>query len=146
LIQEADGDTLFLDEVGDMPPPLQARLLSVLDERELLPVGATKAVRVGVRVVAATHADLLARVREGRFRDGWPRQRDRPAGTARRRAGRVVARGPAAAVPARRALESDPGGAPARPVAHDGLPAHEALGPAGAREVPAWISRECRTG
>jgi hypothetical protein len=103
LIQEADGDTLFLDEVGDMPLPLQARLLSVLDERELLPVGATKA-------------------------------------------DRVVARGPAAAVPARRALESDPDGAPARPVAHDGLPGHEALGPAGAREVPAWISRECRAG
>jgi transcriptional regulator of acetoin/glycerol metabolism len=69
LIQEADGGTLFLDEIGDMPLPLQARLLRVLAERELLPVGATRAVRVDVRVIAATHADLRQRVRDGAFRD-----------------------------------------------------------------------------
>ncbi len=69
LIQEADGGTLFLDEIGDMPLALQARLLRVLAEREVLPIGATRAVKVDVRVIAATHADLTARVREGRFRD-----------------------------------------------------------------------------
>jgi transcriptional regulator of acetoin/glycerol metabolism len=69
LIQEADGGTLFLDEIGDMPLALQARLLRVLAEREVLPIGATRAQRVDVRVIAATHADLAQRVRESRFRD-----------------------------------------------------------------------------
>ncbi|MBN8509658.1 MAG: sigma-54-dependent Fis family transcriptional regulator [Burkholderiales bacterium] len=69
LIQEADGGTLFLDEIGDMPLPLQARLLRVLAERELLPIGATRTQKVDVRVIAATHADLRERVREGAFRD-----------------------------------------------------------------------------
>jgi transcriptional regulator of acetoin/glycerol metabolism len=69
LIQEADGGTLFLDEIGDMPRALQARLLRVLAEREVLPVGAIRPVPVNIRVIAATHADLEALVREGRFRD-----------------------------------------------------------------------------
>ena len=69
LIQEADGGTLFLDEIGDMPRPLQARLLRVLSEREVLPVGATRAVGVNIRVVAATHCDLETLVRSGGFRD-----------------------------------------------------------------------------
>jgi transcriptional regulator of acetoin/glycerol metabolism len=69
LIQEADGGTLFLDEIGDMPLALQPRLLRVLAEREVLPIGATRAQKVDVRVIAATHADLSACVREGRFRD-----------------------------------------------------------------------------
>jgi transcriptional regulator of acetoin/glycerol metabolism len=69
LIQEADGGTLFLDEIGDMPLPLQARLLRVLAEREVLPVGATRALKVDVRVISATHADLQAMVAAGRFRD-----------------------------------------------------------------------------
>ena len=69
LVQEADGGTLFLDEIGDMPLALQARLLRVLSEREVLPVGATRAVPVNIRVIAATHAPLEALVREGRFRD-----------------------------------------------------------------------------
>ena len=69
LIDEADGGTLFLDEIGDMPVVLQPRLLRVLAERELLPVGATRAHPIDVRVIAATHADLRERVREGRFRD-----------------------------------------------------------------------------
>jgi transcriptional regulator of acetoin/glycerol metabolism len=69
LIQEADGGTLFLDEIGDMPLALQTRLLRVLAEREVLPIGATRAVHVDVRVVAATHVDLQAHVRAGRFRD-----------------------------------------------------------------------------
>jgi transcriptional regulator with PAS, ATPase and Fis domain len=69
LVQEADGGTLFLDEIGDMPLALQARLLRVLSEREVLPVGATRAVPVNIRVIAATHAPLEALVRQGRFRD-----------------------------------------------------------------------------
>jgi transcriptional regulator of acetoin/glycerol metabolism len=69
LIPEADGGTLFLDEIGDMPLALQARLLRVLSEREVLPVGATRAVPVNVRVIAATHAPLETWVRAGRFRD-----------------------------------------------------------------------------
>ena len=69
LIDEADGGTLFLDEIGDMPLALQARLLRVLAERELLPIGATRAHRIDVRVIAATHADLAQRVRDGAFRD-----------------------------------------------------------------------------
>jgi transcriptional regulator of acetoin/glycerol metabolism len=69
LIPEADGGTLFLDEIGDMPLALQARLLRVLSEREVLPVGATRALPVNVRVIAATHAPLEAWVRAGRFRD-----------------------------------------------------------------------------
>jgi len=68
LVQEADGGTLFLDEIGDMPLALQARLLRVLAEREVLPVGATRPVPVDLRVVAATHCDLEALVRAGRFR------------------------------------------------------------------------------
>jgi len=69
LVQEADGGTLFLDEIGDMPLALQARLLRVLSEREVLPVGATRAVPVNIRVIAATHAPLETLVREGGFRD-----------------------------------------------------------------------------
>jgi transcriptional regulator of acetoin/glycerol metabolism len=69
LIQEADGGTLFLDEIGDMPLPLQARLLRVLAEREVLPVGATRPVSVNLRVVAATHCNLVAAVKAGQFRD-----------------------------------------------------------------------------
>ena len=69
LVQEADGGTLFLDEIGDMTLALQARLLRVLAEREVLPVGATRPVPVNIRVIAATHCNLEALVREGRFRD-----------------------------------------------------------------------------
>ncbi len=69
LIAEAEGGTLFLDEIGDMPLTLQTRLLRVLSEREMLPVGATRPVAINVRVIAATHAALEQRVREGRFRD-----------------------------------------------------------------------------
>jgi len=69
LIQEADGGTLFLDEIGDMALGLQARLLRVLAEREVLPIGATRPVPVNIRVIAATHAPLEALVRAGRFRD-----------------------------------------------------------------------------
>jgi transcriptional regulator of acetoin/glycerol metabolism len=69
LIQEADGGTLFLDEIGDMPLPLQARLLRVLAEREVLPLGATRALPVDIRVISASLHDLESQVRAGRFRD-----------------------------------------------------------------------------
>ena len=68
LVEQADGGTLFLDEIGDMPLGLQARLLRVLSEREVLPVGATRAVSVDIHVISATHRDLAALVAEGRFR------------------------------------------------------------------------------
>ncbi|MDB5308045.1 MAG: sigma-54-dependent Fis family transcriptional regulator [Gemmataceae bacterium] len=64
----ANGGTLFLDEVGDMPPSLQAKLLRVLDNGEVVRIGANDPVKVDVRIVAATNRDLDAAVKEGRFR------------------------------------------------------------------------------
>ena len=69
LILEADGGTLFLDEIGDMPLSSQTRLLRVLAEREVTPIGRSKAVSVDIRVIAATHRDLVDLVKAGRFRD-----------------------------------------------------------------------------
>jgi two-component system nitrogen regulation response regulator GlnG len=66
--EQADGGTLFLDEIGDMPASLQTRLLRVLAEGEFFRVGGRELIRVDVRVIAATHQDLEARVREGAFR------------------------------------------------------------------------------
>ncbi|RKH39762.1 sigma-54-dependent Fis family transcriptional regulator [Corallococcus interemptor] len=68
LFVEADGGTLFLDEIGDMPPELQAKLLRVLQDGEVRAVGADGSRKVDVRILAATHQDLEARVKEGRFR------------------------------------------------------------------------------
>jgi transcriptional regulator with PAS, ATPase and Fis domain len=65
----ADGGTLFLDEIGDISPKLQVDLLRVLQERRFFRVGGTEEISVDVRVIAATHRDLAAEVREGRFRD-----------------------------------------------------------------------------
>jgi DNA-binding NtrC family response regulator len=68
LFLETDGGTMLLDEIGDMPPALQAKLLRVLQEREVHPLGAAEPVPVDVRVVAATHRDLEALIAQGRFR------------------------------------------------------------------------------
>jgi len=67
--EQADRSTLFLDEIGDMPLELQAKLLRVLQEREFQRLGSSENIRVDVRVVAATNADLPERVRQGRFRE-----------------------------------------------------------------------------
>ena len=67
--EQADGGTLFLDEIGDMSPQLQTRLLRVLAEGEFYRVGGQTPVRVDVRVIAATHQDLEARVKQGLFRE-----------------------------------------------------------------------------
>ncbi|HEX5726784.1 MAG TPA: sigma-54 dependent transcriptional regulator [Longimicrobiaceae bacterium] len=68
LFEEGNGGTVFLDEVGDVSPGMQARLLRVLQEREVVRVGTSRPVTVDVRVIAATHQDLEAMVEEGRFR------------------------------------------------------------------------------
>jgi DNA-binding NtrC family response regulator len=68
LVQTAHGGTLFLDEIGDMPLDAQVKLLRVIQEREVLPLGARKAQPVDVRVVSASHQDLEALVEQGRFR------------------------------------------------------------------------------
>ena len=69
LIRHAEGGTLLLDEIGDMPHEAQAKLLRVLQAREVLPLGATTPEPVDVRVVAATHRDLEKLQREGKFRE-----------------------------------------------------------------------------
>jgi DNA-binding NtrC family response regulator len=68
LVRAAHGGTLFLDEIGDMPLDAQAKLLRVLHEKEVLPIGATVAEKVDIRVVCATHRDLEAHVAKGTFR------------------------------------------------------------------------------
>lgn len=68
LFSTASGGTLFLDEIGEMPKGLQVKLLRALQEREVVPVGATSAIKIDVRVIAATNRDLQADVESGVFR------------------------------------------------------------------------------
>ena len=69
LFREADGGTLFLDEIGDMPKSIQVKLLRVLQEMKVRPVGGTKDEPVDVRIISATHANLENAMREGIFRE-----------------------------------------------------------------------------
>jgi two-component system, NtrC family, response regulator HydG len=68
LFRAANGGTLFLDEVGELPLPLQSKLLRAIQQREVRPLGATEALPVDVRIVAATNRELAEEVRESRFR------------------------------------------------------------------------------
>lgn len=69
LFQQADGGTLFLDEIGDMPLALQTRLLRVLAEREVMPLGAETSVKVNIRIIAATHHNMAELIASGQFRE-----------------------------------------------------------------------------
>ena len=69
LFEEADGGTIFLDEIGDMDITLQAKVLRVLQEKNIKPVGGNQEKKIDVRVLAATHKDLKKSIQEGRFRE-----------------------------------------------------------------------------
>lgn len=69
LFESAGGGSLFLDEIGDMTPAMQVKLLRVLQERKLRPLGGTSEVPIDVRVIAATNCDLAEEIKEGRFRE-----------------------------------------------------------------------------
>ena len=68
LFEAAHGGTLFLDEIGELSPALQAKLLRVLDNKHIRRLGSVRTIEVDVRIIAATHADLAAMVKDGRFR------------------------------------------------------------------------------
>ena len=67
--EEADGGTIFLDEIGELPLAMQVKLLRVLENGEIIPVGSSTAQKINVRVVAATNVDIVEAVRHGRFRE-----------------------------------------------------------------------------
>ncbi len=67
--EEADGGTIFLDEIGEMDPSLQAKLLRVLQEREVTRIGSNQVIKLDVRIITATHRDLVEEVKASRFRE-----------------------------------------------------------------------------
>jgi two-component system response regulator GlrR len=69
LFQSAEGGTVFLDEIGDMPLPLQVKLLRVLQDREIRPIGTTQTIPVDVRIISATHRNLEEAIKAGNFRE-----------------------------------------------------------------------------
>jgi len=69
LFQEADGGSLFLDEISNMPPPMQVKLLRTLQEGEIKPVGSNQTIRVNVRYIAASNRNLAQEVSDGKFRE-----------------------------------------------------------------------------
>lgn len=69
MFRLAHGGTIYLTEIGDLPLPLQAKLLTVLDDKEFFPLGSSKRVKVDARVIASTHRDLKKLIRQGRFRE-----------------------------------------------------------------------------
>lgn len=69
LFQAADGGTLLLDEIGDMPPALQVKLLRVLQEKAVRPLGSSQSIPVDVRIISATHRDLESAMAQGQFRE-----------------------------------------------------------------------------
>ncbi len=69
LFEEANGGTVFLDEIGDLSPSLQAKLLRVLEDQEIRPIGSNHATKVDIRFISATNKDLAMLVKEGRFRE-----------------------------------------------------------------------------
>lgn len=69
MFQAANGGTLFLDEIGDMPLAAQSKLLRVLEQQEVRPLGSTKSIPINVRIVAATHCDLDQKIKQGEFRE-----------------------------------------------------------------------------
>lgn len=68
LLREADGGILFLDEIGDMPFALQSRLLRVLQDRQIMPLGGRRAIPVDIRIISATHRDIAEQSHSGQFR------------------------------------------------------------------------------
>ncbi|HBM7277123.1 sigma-54 interaction domain-containing protein, partial [Clostridioides difficile] len=69
LFELANNGTIFLDEIGDMPPLLQTKLLRVLQEKQVMPIGSHNVINIDVRVIAATNKNLLKMIREGKFRE-----------------------------------------------------------------------------
>ncbi len=71
LFQEADGGSIFLDEIGDISPVIQTKLLRVLQEKEIKPLGDNKTIQVDVRIISSTNQDLRAKIKAGQFREDF---------------------------------------------------------------------------
>ncbi len=139
LFRAAEGGTLLLDEIAEMPLSLQAKLLRAIQEREVLPVGATQSVKINVRIIAAANRELATEVAEGRFRaDLYWRLNVMPLALKPLKARRLDIRAITAALILRHTRE---GGSVAWPTANalDRLMAHE--WPGNVRELDNVIQR-----